>query len=278
MAFLTFNFESRYLNGNTEIGMILPECSRRMEAAEFYRPGKKYRVLWLLHGGRGDYSDWIRKSMIEVYACEHDLVVIMPSAMNSAYTDWPSFSVGYDMYGFFLKELMKMVYSWFPVSDRREDNYIAGLFMGGWGAGKFAVNNPELFAGAAILSSTVRNYDFMFEEKSPEVCLQYGNLIRNSGGLEAFHESLDYCTRGILQKTVEEGKKKNLPKLFIGYGDEDHHREEFEDFVDFCRKIKLPFELKIYSGYGHEWRMWDLGIQDALSFFGFGMLEHREIN
>ena len=109
MAFLTFNFESRYLNGNTEIGMILPECSRRMEAAEFYRPGKKYRVLWLLHGGRGDYSDWIRKSMIEVYACEHDLVVIMPSAMNSAYTDWPSFSVGYDMYGFFLKELMKMV-------------------------------------------------------------------------------------------------------------------------------------------------------------------------
>ena len=47
MAFLTFNFESRYLNGNTEIGMILPECSRRMEAAEFYRPGKKYRVLWL---------------------------------------------------------------------------------------------------------------------------------------------------------------------------------------------------------------------------------------
>ena len=244
MAFLTFNFESRYLNGNTEIGMILPECSRRMEAAEFYRPGKKYRVLWLLHGGRGDYSDWIRKSMIEVYACEHDLVVIMPSAMNSAYTDWPSFSVGYDMYGFFLKELMKMVYSWFPVSDRREDNYIAGLSMGGWGAGKFAVNNPELFAGAAILSSTVRNYG----------------------------------TRGILQKTVEEGKKKNLPKLFIGYGDEDHHREEFEDFVDFCRKIKLPFELKIYSGYGHEWRMWDLGIQDALSFFGFGMLEHREIN
>ena len=119
MAFLTFNFESRYLNGNTEIGMILPECSRRMEAAEFYRPGKKYRVLWLLHGGRGDYSDWIRKSMIEVYACEHDLVVIMPSAMNSAYTDWPSFSVGYDMYGFFLKELMKMVYSWCPVSDRR---------------------------------------------------------------------------------------------------------------------------------------------------------------
>jgi Na+-driven multidrug efflux pump len=45
-----------------------------------------------------------------------------------------------------------MVYGWLPVSARREDNFIAGLSMGGRGTIKYAVNHPERFAAAAVLS------------------------------------------------------------------------------------------------------------------------------
>ena len=83
MALVTMNFESEYLYSNHEISIILPDKPRSLTAKEFYSSGKKYKVLWLLHGTFGDHSDWLRKSNIELYACEKDLIVVMPSALNS---------------------------------------------------------------------------------------------------------------------------------------------------------------------------------------------------
>ena len=97
--------------------------------------------------------------MIETYACENDLVVVMPSALNSSYTNWDGFAQGYSMYDFVLEELMPLVYGWLPVSQKREDNFIAGLSMGGGGTLKFALTAPERFAAAAVLSSCARDLE-----------------------------------------------------------------------------------------------------------------------
>ena len=153
MALVQMNFESRYLNNNHEISIILPDMPRDKTPAEFYGSGKKYKVLWLLHGTFGDHTDWIRKSNIELYACEKDLIVVMPSALNSNYAEWAKFSIGFDMYHYLTEELMPLVYNWFPASDKREDNFIAGLSMGGRGTLVYALNHPEKFAAAAVLSS-----------------------------------------------------------------------------------------------------------------------------
>ena len=120
MALVTFDFESQYLGNNSMVGVILPDKPRGVTPAEFYGSGKKYKVLWLLHGTFGDYSDWIRKSMIELYACEHDLIVVMPSALNSNYANWPSFGLGFNMYDYIFDELMPVIHNWFPASDKRE--------------------------------------------------------------------------------------------------------------------------------------------------------------
>ena len=124
--------------------------------AEFYGSGKKYKVLWLLHGTFGDHTDWIRKSNIELYACEKDLIVVMPSALNSNYAEWAKFSIGFDMYHYLTEELMPLVYNWFPASDKREDNFIAGLSMGGRGTLVYALNHPEKFAAAGWRSILLR--------------------------------------------------------------------------------------------------------------------------
>ena len=76
MALLTLNFESEFLKGNTEIHVIMPDREQELDAKKFYTSGKLYPVLWLLHGGGGDYSDWIRKTKLELYACENELVVV----------------------------------------------------------------------------------------------------------------------------------------------------------------------------------------------------------
>jgi putative tributyrin esterase len=100
-------------------------------------------VLWLLHGTFGDHTDWLRKSNIELYACEKQLIVVMPSALNSYYSNWDRCMMGYGMYDFLTEELMPLVYSWFPASDKREDNFISGLSMGGGGTLKYALGHPN---------------------------------------------------------------------------------------------------------------------------------------
>ena len=61
MSLIHYNFESQYLNNNTDVNIILPDKPRDKTPEQFYGSGKKYKVLWLLHGTFGDYTDWIRK-------------------------------------------------------------------------------------------------------------------------------------------------------------------------------------------------------------------------
>ena len=158
MSLVSLNFESEYLNQNETVEIILPDKPRGVAMKKFYTPEKKYKVLWLLHGTYGDATDWLRRTRIELYASEKDMIVVMPSAMNSDYVNWPKFGLGYNFMDFFVKELMPMVYAWFPASPKKEDNFIAGLSMGGEGAAAIGLTHPNLFSKIGCLSFPLINY------------------------------------------------------------------------------------------------------------------------
>ena len=263
MALVTINFESQYLGNNHEVGIILPDKPRGKTPAEFYGSGEKYKVLWLLHGTYGDYSDWIRKSMIELYACEKDLIVVMPSGLNADYINWPGFATGFNMYDYLFEELMPLIYGWFPASDKREDNFIAGLSMGSFGACLYAVNHCEKFAAAAMLSgapSDPRETDF----DDPNLRLRTKNAIANEGGKEAYIASLRN-TWDVIDKKAKTGE---LPKLYFCIGEDDFLYEGFVKFRAHAEEIGLDATFETEPGYKHEWRFWDKYIQKALTFFG----------
>ena len=155
MALVHLNFQSKYLAGNTDVNLLLPDLPRTEEPGAFYASGKKFPVLWLLHGTFGDYTDWLRKSNVELYACEKDLIVVMPSAQNTDYANWDGFGVGCKMWDYLTEELMPLVYGWFPASKEKKDNFIAGLSMGGRGAIMYAFAYPEKFAQSASVELMV---------------------------------------------------------------------------------------------------------------------------
>lgn len=268
MAYMVFNFESQYLHGNTQIGIILPDKPRNVEPKDFYKREKKYKVLWLLHGSFGDYSDWVRKSNIELYACENDLVVVMPSAMNSSYTDWYTIAHGYEMNKYFFEELMPMIYNWFPVSGAKEDNYIAGLSMGGRGSLKFALTHPECFAKAAVLSSSPFHYEEDVPGMTGERRQRMETLFNNAGGYEAILKSDDN-----LWRLTEEADTAALPPMYFGIGGEDPGMARFERYRELAQEKGLNAQFEVIPGYAHEWRVWELTIQRALSYFGFSFKE-----
>ena len=272
MALLNLNFMSMYLYGNTEITVILPDVDYTGRPEDFYSSGEKYKVLWLLHGTYGDHTDWLRKSNIELYATEKKLAVVMASGLNSNYSNWPKTMLGYNMYDFLTKELMPLVYGWLPVSDKREDNFIAGLSMGGRGTIKFAVNFPEKFAAAATLSAAPVDFAKLGHGvKRPFLDLDEPRMqstIENAGGLEAYVNSEENVWR-ILEGYVRKGRQDELPRLFFACGEADEMiYANFREFREHFDGIGLKAEWFTAPGYKHEWRFWDLAIQKALVFFG----------
>ena len=234
MAHLVMNFESSYLHGNTEISVILPDKPREVSPKEFYGSEKAYPVLWLFHGSFGDHTDWVRRSNIETYACENDLIVVMPSALNTNYTDWMNFADGYAFKQFFFRELMPMIYGWFPASPKKEDNFIAGLSMGGEGAMKFALLHPELFAKAAALSSSPRRYDLDIAGLTGSRALKFQNTIQAAGGLDAFLASEDNTW-----KLVSEADPDRIPPLYCAIGGDDPGMERFQRFQNVAPQLPV---------------------------------------
>ena len=268
MSLVNLNFESQYLNGNTEISIVLPDKPQEVQANSFYSSGNKYKVLWLLHGGYGDHSDWVRKSMIEVYASELNLIVVMPSALNSFYSNWPKTMMGYNMYDFITEELMPLVYNWFPASSKRGDNFIAGLSMGGFGTVKFAVNYPEKFAAAAVLSAAPINIAGLPGALDSPI---FHNLIDNIGGTDKFIKSADNTWAGI----IETAKTKSLPALYFSCGTDDFlYKDTYLPFKEYAKANGIKIQFEEIASYGHEWRFWDIAIQKALRFFGFEIAEN----
>lgn len=281
MSLVHFDFESLYMGSNQDVNIILPDAPRNVSPKEFYSSGKKFKVLWLLHGTFGGYSDWVRKSNIELYACEKDLIVVMPGVGNSDYEEWDNFTLGYNADKYIVDELMPLVYGWFPASDKREDNFIAGLSMGGAGAIKFAVKYPEKFAACASLSCAPRcmednrdYYETLFKKTRKELKAQEDVMHMNLRIYNQMHryDSVDefFASDANYYKNLmdAEEKKVDLPKLFFSTGTEDPL------MIDSFKKIKKVFEEKGYEaewveGPGsHEWRVWERDIQKAFTFFG----------
>lgn len=194
--------------------------------------------------------------------------MVMPSALNSNYSNWDGFMMGFHMYDYLTEEADAAHLRLVPVSDRREDNFIAGLSMGGRGAIKYAVNHPDRFAAAAVLSAAPLDFSRirpghpcpLLNSEDPRLAA----TIRNAGGLEAYRSSNEN-TWEILNRLAPTG---TLPRLMFACGTEDDLLyDQFCIFRAHAEEIGLKAHWFELEGYRHEWRFWDLAIQEALSFF-----------
>lgn len=274
MSLLTWTFESRLLRGNQTISVILPDLPRGRPIEDFYDRDRRLKVLWLLHGTFGDHSDWIRKTNIELYAAERGIAVVIPSALNSNYSNWPDFSLGYDAYDFLTEELMPIMDSWFPISSAREDNFIAGLSMGGRGAMKYAVNHPDRFAAAAVLSATPVDLEEVTEHElrtgTDMLTTRLRGQVTNAGGLDAYRASAENVW-AIIDRLSPTG---TLPRLLFAMGKDDElGMEMLAPFRRHAEEIGLDAEFWTPEDFRHEWRFWDLAIQRALDFFDLPLQE-----
>ena len=155
MAFFECNIHSDCLGMATTINVLMPQKSSTqigMDGSAAAPEGSP--VLYLLHGCSDDQSIWMRRTSIERYAATCGIAVVMPFGARSFYNNTSDGSRWWD---YISEELPAILPGFFNVSTKREDTFVAGLSMGGFGAFKLALNHPERYAAAARLSCSLRN-------------------------------------------------------------------------------------------------------------------------
>ncbi|MBR7094757.1 MAG: hypothetical protein IKC73_00905, partial [Clostridia bacterium] len=139
------NFKSAELNRHTQVYVLLPDENEKKPAP--------CKTLWLLHGLSDNHTGWMRYTSIERYAKKHHLAVVMPNVDRSWYTD-TAYDANY--FSFVTKELPEVCFRTFSqMSQGREDNIVAGLSMGGYGAMKAALSFPEKYGSCISLSGSL---------------------------------------------------------------------------------------------------------------------------
>jgi S-formylglutathione hydrolase FrmB len=245
MALFHAHFFSDALQVQCAADVIQPD--RRQD------PGRPLPCLWLLHGLSDDHTIWQRRTSIERHVTAYDLAVVMPCVHRSFYADM---AYGPRYWTFVSDELPRLMRQYFPLSERRDGNFVAGLSMGGYGAFKLAFNLPERYAAAASLSGAMDMAARLGRgDIGPDMRLVFGDRpLAVSDDLLAAAEALARSS-------------SPRPRLFQCCGTEDYLYPENVRFRDHARRLGL--DLVYAEGPGsHEWGYWDARIQDVLAWLG----------
>jgi len=214
-------------------------------------------VLWLLHGAGDNQSAWLRRTSIERYVHGTGLAVVMPCGHLSSYVDMAH---GGAYFTYIADELPRIMRSFFSLSDKREDNFIAGPSMGGAGALRIGIARPENYAAIGCFSASVNNRRRdMPGRASRRFGLTYGDKPI---------EGTEKDTVGNIMRLLEH--KKTAPRIYHACGTEDFLLENSRETRDFFESLEgNPFDYHYEELPGaHDWDFWDARIQDFLKFIG----------
>lgn len=264
MAYITVNFISEALMRTVTVNVILP-------ADKIVFPGmpeptyEDFPTLYLLHGVFGNHTDWVNGTRVQRWAEEKGLAVVMPAGENAFYLDHEATHANYgDFVGRELPEVMRRM---FHLSSRREDTFIAGLSMGGYGALRNGLKYHETFGRVAGFSSALIIEGIEKRTDETPFFIETRSYVEDLfGDLDEVWES-DKNPLWIARQIVEQGAE--LPELYMACGTNDslydvnvRFREGFEELGAKVTWDEAP--------YGHEWDFWDLELKKLIDWLPLG--------
>lgn len=261
MAYIQMNIMSERLMRTVPVTVILPVDKIRMPDQmdkEIKIRRDHFPTLYLLHGIFGDHLDWVNGTMIERWAMENNLCVVMPAGENRCYVDDPK---THSYYGEFVgKELVEITRNMFPLSQKREDTFIAGLSMGGFGALRNGLKYSDTFSCIGAFSAA-NLLDIPCPGDSP--------FFQSKAFLEGIFGNLDAAKQSddSIDWLIDHHQKENMvdQKIYMACGTED-------SLLEVNRKMKEHF---LRAGYaltyeegpgGHQWEFWNKYIEKFLGW------------
>jgi S-formylglutathione hydrolase FrmB len=254
MARLRCDIYSDVLGLSVSLTVLLPQ--RTSTQIGLYGPARAADppTLYLLHGLSDDDTAWTRYTSIERYAAERGLAVVMPQVHRSCYTDEAH---GNRFWTFISQELPETVHGFFRLAQHRNETFVAGLSMGGYGAIRWALREPDRFGAAASLSGAL---DMAALGHNTAWREQVGPLWENIFGERDITGSGDD-----LLTLLERADPAGLPPFYLACGTGDRLYPHTVRFAAACQERGLSPTVECGPGE-HEWSYWDAKIRDVLAW------------
>jgi putative tributyrin esterase len=209
----------------------------------------KYPVLYLLHGLFGDENDWLAKTKLATYAGALKLIVVMPEGDDSWYTNSATdLRNRYEDY--IATDLIREIEAHYRVNAARDDRFIAGLSMGGYGALKMGIKHSQEFSivgafSAAELSAETNRFETLSAAFGAS-----GSPGRTENNLYLLAAKAD---------------AKDLPYFLLTCGTTDGLRSDDLQMADLMRSVGIKYEYEEFPG-NHEWPVWDRSVAMLLQY------------
>ncbi len=230
-----------------------------------YQTGQdRYPTLYLLHGGSGAFSDWLKKvsepGLVNRLAEEYNLIIINPGVgPSSYYYDSPLLdSVRYETY--MVSELIPEIDKKYRTLAQKESRGITGLSMGGHGAITISAKHPDLFGVAGSMSGVMNIDTRMWEVPESFRALRAENQKEMLGQIEYDFPYSTFTAVGL----IDQIKANGIP-LIIDCGTEDFLISTNRQLHQLLLSNKTPHEYTERPG-AHTWEYWTDALPVHLHF------------
>lgn len=252
MAYLTLQYHSQALTRAVTVRALLP--SDGITGAVWEPP---YRAVYFLSGYSVDGTDLLTYLSLRKECELKGLAIVIVDGCNAFYVDHPERNECFQR--FVGEELVDVTHRFLPLSKRREDTFLAGISMGGYGALRLGGIYRERFSKVAALSPSADAYDLLC--KHPGAGFQDGVFGDVFGTREAY-----YAGDTNLEKLYTQTPPDALPELFLACGEDDGLVvDSVNRFAEALQRSGIPHRYLRGRG-SHEYEYWQEHLDAAFSF------------
>lgn len=245
---------SQSINSVTKYLVILPDG---------YSKGQdRYPVLYLLHGLRGDYTNWVKLTNLVRYARDYRIIIVTPDGKNGWYTNSPYVNNS-NYEDQIVNDVIPAVEKKYRIIQTKFNRAIAGLSMGGYGAVKFGLKYPAKFFFVGGISPSIQ-----FPQGLEDSSISARWSKENKMNLKELYGQTrtEHWNENDVFVLADKSNGKALPYFYLSIGSQDALIELVgltHDLASVLRKKNIDFEMHEMPG-GHDWKFWDKEINNVL--------------
>ena len=254
MVLFRGDVKSKSLQRRTSISVILPADNIHfLQDAEEIVP-KPYRTLYLLHGLYGSDDIFLANTSIQKFAEDNGIAIVIPCGEISFYVDIVN---AHALYGEYVgQELLDITRNIFPLSDKREDTFIAGFSMGGYGAIRNGLKYSQNFSKIGMISAALITDDIVGYSSDD-------NVLRSRPFYESIFGNLDELEGSDMDPKALIENCSDIPDIFMACGKDDFLYDKNTDFYDFLKTNNVNVDFVEAEGE-HTWDFADKYVKEFI--------------
>lgn len=242
---------SKAMGKNMPLKIVLPDSYPASKEETDARKGRRYPVVYVLHGHGDNQEGWAAKAPLAELSDKEEIIFVCPNGETSWYFDSKT-NPKVKMETHIIKEVIPFIDKNFMTIARRKGRAVTGNSMGGHGALYLSARHPDLFGAAGSLSGGV---DFTpFPEN--------WNIKNNLGPYKDNKELWKKNTALYLLPKVQ----KEKPELIISCGSGDIFFQVNKNLDQALTDAGYQHTFLITPG-GHNWDYWKNAIRPQIAFF-----------